>query len=142
MAKTTKLTVATNVGTFTRQTARAYTHIVVVGGHTEAYARRQVAFQRVGIKSGIDHRVAQLAGKQPAFGRTREQLEADIAADRAELAAFDEAERMRAYTDQPFGVLGWCGRLDLAHALATSKHALTYASVRIFEVATGQAVRW
>ena len=32
MAKTTKLTVATDVGTFTRKTVRTYTHLVLVKG--------------------------------------------------------------------------------------------------------------
>jgi hypothetical protein len=81
-----KLTVVTPVGTFTRTTARTYTHIVVAG----PYKAEWLAY----------------------YG----------------IAAKNEA-----------GVLGWCGRLDLARKLAAANTAMHFEWVRIYDVAGQEA---
>lgn len=118
----TKLTVKTEVGTFTRTTARTYTHIVVaVGGYSQAYTARL----RVGA---ADFEAAQAVKPEgdDAYRScfNREGIEKKIAA---------AAERV--------AVLGWAGRLDLARKVQAGYLAGLHADVRIYEIATGARVR-
>jgi len=146
MAKTTKLTVTTAVGTFTRTTARTYSHVVVVGpARAEVLeAERLIAMQSLQDQIAryaaavADNGAASLAAERARVtrnGLTPEQVEswlariADIhcgasqakylADAQASLAAY-EAEGPVTEDRGDWTVLGWSGRFDLAEKLASS----------------------
>jgi len=139
-----KLTVTTDAGTFTRTTARTYTHIVVAKGarHEVAEARRQanlqslrdiVARYRKTLVTGVDptdrneyHR-AQTARSiaDGSYATWIPEYDARIAA----------AEAVAPITEDigtTFGLVGWCGRADLAVKLANTEGAQEYRDVRIY----------
>lgn len=162
MAKPT-LKVTTEFGTFTRQTARTYTHLVIVRGYRaemrEGYRQAEIASQkkeaaryRRVIAAGHDakdtttwqreHTAACLAeGKFLAWAESAErrvaQLEAmgKITADGNDGWTLAEAAPVLAW-----GLAGWCGRLDLARKLA-DKEARAWREVVILDVATGATVQ-
>jgi hypothetical protein len=148
MAKKLTLSVVTPVGTFTRTTARTYTHVVVVGGHKAALreARRleDIASARASARRYREVIATNGASAQP-FERSivREAL-ADGSyvkwAEKAEaLAATLEASPIT--VDGEPGVIGWCGRPDLAAKLAGKERASgMWVWVRVFDVVTGAEV--
>lgn len=167
MAKPT-LTVTTDIGTFTRQTARTYTHVVVAKGYRaeliESY--RQAEIKRT-TKDLATYRLTVATGqcqdaRPGASGNWDREMTAQHLADGsyARYIADAEAELARLTAMQPitedrpsWGVsdanlaatpawfaLGWCGRLNLAATLAKSNEASRYRNVRVYEVATGKLV--
>jgi len=149
-----KLTVVTDVGTFTRQTARTYTHIVVVKDKRHevleaqrvaemASCRKYAASYRETVRTGVskddrtdwhrEHTTARIA--DGSFAKWIEQYD-------AEAAALEARGPVTADGETPWEVLSWCGRLDLARKEYASKSASYYRHVRIYDVATGQQVRW
>lgn len=146
MAKTTKITVTTEVGTFTRETARTYTHIVVAGGRkahvVEGYYMRNLATAR----EGLAYTEAQMAGtRQINRWETREDVKASCERLKAQVAQLEAPGALEALKAEAvlagFWVLGWCGRLDLASKLASSREAQYYQDVRVYAVADGARVR-
>jgi len=166
MAKA-KLTVTTPVGTFTRQTARTYTHVVIVDGvrselleanrlaSIESLKRDIVKYERAIADNGAAD-LAEERARVLRNGMTPERADEWVASI-AYIHAADEQSKYRASAvarlaeleargpivedEVKVGDLGWCGRLDLARKLATSTQANRYRTVRIFEVATGKEVR-
>lgn len=162
----TKLTVQTEVGTFTRTTVRTYTHLVVARGYRasmiEAYRLATIASER---KQAANYRETVRLGYNPKdnspFSRqcTVEHL-ADgsylkwIASCDALIArleahgpvtrdldnwGLDEANLASEATT--WRVVGWCGRLDLAQKLVASRDCGNLVDVRVFSVADGSRVR-
>ena len=147
----TKLLVNTEVGTFKRSTKRVYSHIVVVAQvrHEVREAQRlaQLASQRKEFAS-LSNPVAAFKPRAHASAfdtQFHEKCLADgsyvrWAANLAESIA--KLEAIGPITEDatvPFGVLGWCGRLDLAVKLAAGN--ADYREARVYEVATGKRVR-
>lgn len=153
----TKLIVKTELGTFTRTTARTYSHIVVVAGYRAelreaerlggiARAREEAARYRRAVETNTpdDLRRDPIArafdlkchAKWMADGSYQKWAES---CDR-EAAILEAKGPITTDDDKNPGVLGWCGRLDLARKLAAGREAVRYRTVRIFDVATGQAV--
>lgn len=135
-----KLTVTTPEGTFTRRTARNYTHLVVAGPtrHEVAEAERLANLDHYSLMA---RRYARLKGSD---GKPLEARWLDRAAEWAgseAKAAAHQANMGPITTDQgTWGVLSWNSRLDLARAEATRDTASRYREVRIYEVATGNLV--
>lgn len=154
MAKT-KLTVKTDIGTFTRSTARSYEALVVAKGERS----EQLEAERI---AGIKHAQAEAA----RYRRILETGQPDRVRDHAR--AFDlechatymadgsyakwaEQEAATAARLEAQGTItedagdwfcaGWSGRLDLAVKEASSSRLTRYRSVRIYEVATGALLR-
>jgi hypothetical protein len=151
MAKGTKLTVATAVGTFTRTTARTYTHIVVVQGErAELLEAERLADIKTARKSLAEHLNAQ-QDLAPLKGEWRSRFHSEwlaegkyaewAEADRARIAKREAEGVITQDSTRPAAVIGWSGRLDLARKVATSYLANRYRTVRIFDVATGLEAR-
>jgi len=146
MAKTTQLTVKTDVGTFTRKTVRTYSHIVVVQGERkEVLERRRLADIATDRKNAARYDRIAAEGfdptdRHPSHVASTARMIADgslvkwaqEARDRAD--ALDAAGPITADDSAPAGVLGWTGRLDLALKLAGTEQALNYRHVRIYAV--------
>ena len=160
MAKaSTKLTVKTDIGTFSRRTVRTYSHIVVVKGYRkellEAARLNEIRSQEdesdryeASIATGQE----QLRGRERSYGDSHQRWLADGSyakwakqsrAKAAELkAAGPVTEDGNGWTSfypqhrQPaeWFVLGWTGRLDLAGKLAATKQAEAYREVRIYAI--------
>lgn len=120
-----KLIVTTDVGTFTRTTARNYSHIVVVrhlkAGYLEA--------RRSSLRSSVDFCKDAAPGSRDA----KHLLDAQTALDSLDA------------DDATWGVIGWCGRLDLAQKLLNKREDYfaspkRYREVRIYAVADGAQV--
>jgi hypothetical protein len=160
MAKKTTLTVTTAIGTFTRTTARTYTHIVLVAGykHEVAEARRQEDLKSQLAQAAKYRRI--LAGEKNIDIRTDHpvseafdrECQAQYLADGSYAKWAEKCEEAAALIiaggpitqdggPNSFGIIGWCGRIDLARKLANGDIARTYRTVKIFDVATGQEVR-
>lgn len=153
MAKPT-LNVTSEFGTFTRQTARAYTHLVIVRGvkaeKVEAYRLDAIASNRKLIARYRKQAATGVSDCPRAYSvddllKWAAQYEAEVArlvavgpvtTDKASWGA-DEKNLASVPTD--FGVVGWCGRLDLARKLA-EKESRTWREVVILEVETGATV--
>lgn len=163
-----KLTVTTEWGTFTRSTARTYTHLVIVKGYRAerieagrlaniADAKKRLAQYRQVVATGQcqDARPGRAGdfdrectakflaeGRYAGWIQDAEQeiirLEAvgPITEDRADWG-LDAATLAKVPT---WGVLGWCGRIDLARKLATTQQAAAYRNVQIIDITTGKAV--
>lgn len=168
MAKPT-LTVTSEFGTFTRSTARTYTHIVIVKGYkaelVEGYRLESIkthlkdlANYRKTVETGQCQDARPGAGgewdrKITAVNLADGSYTRWIAANEAEVARLQAVGPITEdqntgslaanYLGQAptFSVIGWCGRLDLARKLATSTEASRYRTVVIVDVATGKAVR-
>ena len=148
MAKTAKINVATEVGTFTRETARTYTHIVVAGGRRRKahVVERHYLYELKQARENLAYVEAQLAGtRELNRWETREDVEGHcerLKAQVAQLEAPGALEALKAGAALAgFWVLGWCGRLDLALKLASSSEAQHYQDVRVYAVADGARVR-
>lgn len=153
MAK--KLTVKTDIGTFTRTTARSYEAIVVVKGERA----EQLEAERI---AGIKHAKEQaeryrgiLATGQPDNVREHAR-DFDLECHRTFMAdgsyaKWAEQEAATAARLEAQGPItedagdwfchGWSGRLDLAVKEASSSRLSRYRSVRIYEVASGALLR-
>lgn len=164
-----KLTVTTEFGTFTRTTARTYTHLVIVQGYKAerieanrlaciADTTKTLAKYRKTLATGIDPdwRPAGTVGGDHdrrctaqfiAEGRYAEWIaDAERALARLLFMAPITQDRNSWTLDDAnltatptFKVSGWCGRLDLAQKLA-GKERDTYRLVAIIDVATGKVV--
>lgn len=165
-----KLVVNSKFGTFTRKTARIYTHIVIVKGYRaeriEASRLSEIASTE---KALVNYRRTVEAGRSlntapGASGDWDRECAAKFLADGsyAEWIVRGEAELARLQAVGPitedkeywstspenlastpqWSVLGWCGRLDLARKLYASNEASRYRNVAIIDVATGEEVRW
>lgn len=160
MAKASRYVVASEFGTFRRETARTYSHVVIARGYraelleagrlTEIKtARADAANYRATIARGSDpgdrtqfHR--DLTAKWIATGEleqwaatadaraARLEAEGPITTDRASWGGVGAPE---------WTVLGWAGRLELARKVATGEQARAYREVAIVDVATGATVQ-
>ena len=152
-----KLTVDTAYGTFSRRTARTYTHLVVVGPiRFEVLEARRLADIRHRSKEAARYRLVVATGQDPTNrpagtigGDWDRECSAKYLADGSYLKWAEEAEaHVRQLTDAgPFlkdegspRVAGWCGRLDLARKLA-AQQTRSFRFVAIIEVATGTEVK-
>jgi hypothetical protein len=143
MAKT-KLTVTTDAGTFTRTTTRTYSHIVVVKGerHELLQAERLAGIaQCLKYAAEYEKTVATGVSRDDRTDWHREQTAKNIAdgsyakwiaSYRAEAAELAARAPITADAGDTFGILGWCGRLDLAGKLAATDQASRYREVRIY----------
>lgn len=167
MAKT-KLTVTSAYGTFTRTTARTYSHLVIAKGYMAerleanrlaaiSEATKTLAKYRSTVATGIDPdaRPAGTVGgnwdrectaRYLAEGKYTGWI-ADTEAELARLIAMGPITDDRDHyclngTNGPptWFVLGWNGRLDLARKLASSTEASRYRNVVILDVTTGLEV--
>jgi hypothetical protein len=157
--KKAALKVVTPFGTFTRTTARTYTHLVIAKGEraelleAERLAgikeRRKKAAQyaetqRTGI--GHDLRPAGTVGGDWDRKCTAEYV-AEGQYERWAIAAAATADKLEADgvitadRGSDFGVLGWSGRLDLARKVASTDIAARYRTVIIIDALTGEVVR-
>lgn len=139
MAKS-KLTVTTPEGTFTRTTARTYTHLVVAGP-TRAEVAEDDRLKELAHCSKAARRYAQLkdVDGKPLEPRWWDRAAA-WAAEEAQRAAH-LANRGRITSDQgTTGVLCWNSRLDLAMTEARRDTSQRFRTVRVYEVATGKMV--
>lgn len=160
MSKKNKLTVKTYRGTFTRTTARKYSHVVVARvdeerarkrAHTLTkaeinnaranfeYYSRQVELGPEGLKAEHNHKWS--------YPRTDESFVEDVrdASERIE-GGFDcyvaklisekvaRFEEFVADGGLEFHAFAWCGRLDLAHGQATNATRRGLIDVEIFPV--------
>jgi len=150
MAKQTKLTVTTDAGTFSRRTARTYSHIVVVKGERaellEARRLRDLASARKDAAEYQEtHDTGKLFGARPAGTvggdwdrkcsvefRAEGKFAEWAASARQRAAELEARGPVTADKGDTFGVLGWCGRLDLAGKLAATEQASYYREVRIY----------
>jgi hypothetical protein len=152
MAK--KLIVTTDVGMFARSTARTYTHIVVVKDVRHecleahrlvelAECRKQATRYREILATGVD--------KQDRHDWDRKNTTRWIA-DGSLLkwateyeASITKLEALGPITEDKATVWSdhsWCGRLDLARKVYASADMQRFRFVRIYDIATGQEVRW
>lgn len=140
----TKLTVTTEVGTFTRTTDRTYTHLVVAAGRKhEILEQNRLAEIEHSRKMAKLYAQGLGSDRRPIHPRYIEDGSRDRWVNEYEAAA-DRLEAQGPITEDQgtdFGVLGWAGRLDLAVNVANSTMARRYRDVRIYDVATGQRVR-
>ena len=140
MAKQT-LTVTTDAGTFTRTTARTYSHIVVVANKRHealearrvsdnAHIQRDLTKYLETVRTGInpDDRTewkraltAQWIA-DGSYAKWISQLQQELA----------DSTPITADVATDLSVLGWCGRLDLAVKLAAGEEARVYRDVRIY----------
>jgi hypothetical protein len=145
-----KLTVTTDAGTFTRTTARTYTHIVVAKGVRaellEARRLRDLASARKNAAEYQDaHDNGTLYDARPAgtvggdwdrechAAFRAEGKYAGWAQDARERAAKHEARGViTADEGDTFIILGWAGRADLAAKVAVTELARDYRDVRIY----------
>lgn len=153
MAKT-KRTVISDLGTFTRTTARTYQYLVVVKGRKadvlEAYRRetlrsktRELAKYRQELATGIrtdwrpagtvggdwDRKMTALFIEDGSYVKWIAQLETALAS----------VELNTPITEDEAGdyvVAGWCGRLDLAMKLFDQQNTFRHAA--IINVETGK----
>lgn len=138
------LTVTTDVGTFTRRTARTYTHIVLVKDvRAEVLAadrfqeltstHRELNAYRAG--TGTDGRP--LDPKWIESGKVAGWI-TDLEAKLAQLEAQGNITQ-----DQPtdWTVYAWCGRRDLADKQFETEQLARYRHVRLYDVATGDCFR-
>lgn len=154
----TKLTVRTDIGTFTRTTARSYSHVIVIKGRRSDWLERnrlrelenmreQATRYRRALETGEyqlgphDRSVAtpwalECHARYLADGSYQKWAD-DCAAAAAKL----EAEGPITEDSGDWGVWGWAGRLDLAVKEAATSRLEHYRHVRIYDVATGALVR-
>lgn len=141
-----KLTVTTEVGTFTRTTARTYEYIVVSKGLKESYLRARgeesLAYNRkleTRYQAVVDGKTTQYDGRpiaawqMPEFPGYLAGVQDEIRTH-AERLAKDIADNQA----HAFFVQGWAGRLDLARKVADKLSI--YMDVRIYSLA-GERVR-
>lgn len=150
---TSKITVTTDVGTFTRQTARTYTHIVVVKGYRaevlEARRQRDLAYYRREIASyqqiiDTDGRSARGIGWEPrvvAECLATGKYQGWIDGFKREIQKLEAMGPITADQGDTWLVHGWCGRLQLAVNQTRTEQVTSYREVRIYEVATGKRVQ-
>jgi hypothetical protein len=115
MTKKTKLTVKTDVGTFTRTTARTYTHVVVAKGvrHELLEAERLAAL--ASARKLVAEYAAVVAGlRAPLGGLGRDRYTDYLASEEARLAKLEATGPITEDHGTKWVVLGWCGRPDLA----------------------------
>jgi len=147
MANKNNYVVVTDVGTFRRGTDRTYTHIVVGAGYTDAAVERSYAYKLERSRDSIDFYRAVLDGSKamPSW-ETVDSCRGRLSkaeAEMDELTAFGALDAMKAKAAaDPHGVLGWCGRLDLA--IAQMNRSISQGNlrdIRVYAVATGERVR-
>lgn len=148
-----KLVVKTDVGTFTRTTARTYSNIVV----TNAYRAEWLEGQRVACLADTRALVARYKKTlQTGVGHDdrnefHRQFTARCIADgsyvkwlaekEAQLVRLEDQGKIVEDQDTPWEVLGWTGRLDLARKLASTSDAAIFRTVRIYDTTTGLEVK-
>lgn len=150
-----KLTVKTDVGTFTRSTDRTYAYIVVAKGER---AEKLEAERLAGIahaKEQADRYSRILASGQPDDIREHARdfdmkMHAQFMAD-GSYAKWAEQEAATAARLEAQGAItedagdwfchSWCGRLDLAIKEASSSRLERFRHVRIYDVDSDALVR-
>lgn len=130
-----KLTVRTEVGTFSRRTARDYRFVVVSRGLCQkaldaGFARRLALCEKnVSFWKGICDRSGYWAVEHQGQDGTNGQRLTE-ARERLSDALSAGPERER----ETFGVLGWASRIDLAAYAVSQAQAKGYADVRIYDL--------
>ena len=120
MAKKVKLTATYNGQTFTRTTARTYTHVVLVRVTEECKASR---IAQVKKDVAEDNTVwGRWYDNNPREGYTREEF-IDMKA----------AEYLSQFNDDDWGVFAWCGRFDLA--MKQQQKAINYGIYQVQTIA-------
>ncbi len=143
------LTVATENGTLTRTTARAYAFVVAARGERLDYIAARRAAEGAQLAAWEKEYAAVAEGRKAPLGSlSREEYINDFLPNIRETIANHDAnfdgriERANAEAAAPYvstsGV--WSSRLDLARKEA-AKLAEIYRDVRIFSVADGAEVR-
>lgn len=160
MSKKIKLTATTPVGTFTRTTARTYTHVVVARqdqaaareraysatAHDTKTARSNFAFYTHQAELGVEGLKAEHAAKwryvKPQAEFIRQHMTAKSLAGLG-LDGYLATLRERAIESHEktvreggfqFGAINWCGRLDLAQKEASKAQRQGWIDVQIFPV--------
>lgn len=161
MAKKQKLVVETGIGTFTRTTARTYTHIVV--GHWDLDGARRAAYEFNGspmTRKNFDYyqrqaylgpeglqreHLAQWKYERPfeSFVEEHDRALAHIKGGYDEYVARIRRQRIESFHQSaadggfnPFA-FAWCGRLDLAQKQADTARKRGLLDVEIFPVPQG-----
>lgn len=132
----TKLTVKTDVGTFTRTTARTYGFVVVGVGANDAYFERMRAFELTMLAENIAYEQRQLDGAEKIYDwETRETIAENIAANRARIANIDAEVAARRARMTPPKAVCWTSRIDLARKAAANHYKGSHrADVRIYDL--------
>jgi hypothetical protein len=150
MAKKTALTVVTPFGTFTRTTARTYTHLVVVKGYrAELLDAKRVKAIESSKRTIAEYLQTIETGRRPdergawdrevtttflAEGRYQEWL-AEERTTLARLQALAPITKdgtswnFQNTEDASWGIVGWCGRLDLAVKLFNQQDEYRHAAI-------------
>lgn len=150
MAKKQTLTVTTEFGTFTRTTARTYTHVVIASGRSDTAICARLTWDLKLAKQNRRYYQGMLDGTEARANcyshgvlMTDDMLKARVAELQAEIEAIEAGTKLDAEIAKSaaatFGDLGWCGRLDLARKLA-APNVTEFRKVLIIDVATGKAV--
>ncbi len=145
----TKYTVVTDLGTFTRQTHRTYSHIVVVKDYTKEHCegvRRDciksllkdiVEYERDEKDGGAAYR-AKHNGTGAYAGvcdfYNAEWIAKHLASAREQLVKHTAKGPVTKDVENEAGPLGWCGSLTLARKLASGSMARVHRTVRIYAV--------
>lgn len=155
MAKAAAVKVVTEVGTFTRTTARSYSHIVVVGPVRAAYLERRrqeqmaaaaddaVRYAKI-AETGVNPRMSKSPSEHDVLCHEKFLSDGSYMLwsrqAEASLASLTEKGEITASEGAP-AAYGWCGRLELARRQRASVAAQgIYEWVRVFDVATGLEV--
>lgn len=127
MQNKVKLSVTTPLGTFTRTTARVYTHVIASRG-------RPVAWQVKNAEQAIRSAQANIRYYQSGVSRsTPEQIANGIASEQKRIARYSDPAFLAAEA-QAVTMWGWASRLDLAEKVAAKARSYGYTDVQIFEV--------
>jgi hypothetical protein len=141
MAKKQTLTVTTDAGTFTRTTARTYSHIVVVANErhealearrvsNNAHIRRALKQYLEIVRTGINPEDRTEWSRGNTAKRIADGSYANWISELQQKLA--ESTPITADVATDLSVLGWCGRLDLAVKLAAGEEGRRYRDVRIY----------
>jgi hypothetical protein len=124
-----KLTVTTPTGVVTRRTDRTYTHVVYTRGYGDAAIDRITKGRIELVITNLEYSREQLA--KGVAGRYAENI------TRYETLLSDNGSALRAEVARSWGqpgVVGWCGRLDLAQKLAAKAAKQGQVGIEIIAV--------
>jgi len=136
-----RLAVITDLGTFTRETSRPYTHVVVAGGRRaevlEAHRLMSIANFRHQVecyKQGLDTTGVPLTFAPEVVLQWIVDLTRDVEGLEAKGPITQDTVALWQATN-------WSADKDRAIALAHSDELFSFRTVRVYEVATGRLVQ-